>query len=350
MPEITEAELKKQIGRSEFARFYFLYGEETYLAEYYGRKLIAKAGAQGPKDFNQQRFSGENLSVDDLSAAVEALPVAAERKCVAVSDLDVKSLRGSQAGKLQELLADLPDTCVLVVFQPSLSFERRRDQAWKKFLLVAGKAGNTVFFRRRTEAEVERFVCAAAERRGCALSRKDAARMLALCGPDLRTAKNEVEKLCAYAGGGEITARTVDLLTSKNLEARVFDLSKAILAGNSDKAYEILGQLLNQNEEPVAVLSVLSGAYLDLYRVKISLLSGFSAMEPSKHFNYARKEFRLTNAARDSKRYSVAMLRQSLDALLKTDVALKSARGDRRLALEKLVAELIWIVEREKMD
>lgn len=350
MPEITEAELRRQIEHAELARFYFLYGEETYLAEYYGRRLLAKASAEGPADFNLQRFGGENLSVDDLAAAVEALPVQAERKCVAVSDLDVNSLRGSQNEKWKELLSDLPDTCVLVVFQPSLCLNPRRDAAWKKFLALADKAGNTVCFRRRTQAELEKFVCAAAQRRGCAISRRDAGRMLALCGPDLRTAKNEIEKLCAYTGGGEIAARTVDLLTSQNLEARVFDLSKAILAGNSDRAYGILGQLLNQNEEPVAVLSVLSGAYLDLYRVKISLQSGFSAAEPAKHFNYARKEFRLTNAERDAKRYSVEMLRQSLAALLRADVALKSARGSRRLVLEKLIAELVWIAEKEKMN
>ena len=43
------------------------------------------------------------------------------------------------------------------------------------------------------------------------------------------------------------------------------------------------------------------------------------------------------------------MLRQSLGALLEADTALKSARGDRRLILEKLIAQLIWITEKEKL-
>lgn len=350
MPEINETELKKQTDRSEFARFYFLYGEEKYLVDYYARRLIAKAGAQGPQDFNLQRFAGADAGIDAIAEAVEALPVLAERKCVAVSDLDMNTLRGAEPEKLWQLLEDLPETCVFVIYLPTLDFDEKRDKNWKKFLTKANAAGNTIPIRRRSENQLVRMMCAGAEKRGCELPDRNASRMLSLCGADLSTAVNELEKLCSFTESGEITAQTVDRLTTRNLEARVFDLSKAILSGSSDRAYSILGQLFYQNEEPVAVLSVLSGAYLDLYRVKISLLSGYSCMEPAKHFDYARKEFRLTNAERDAKRYSVPMLRQSLNALLRTDIALKSARGDRKLAMEKLIAELIWAAEKEKME
>jgi DNA polymerase-3 subunit delta len=350
MPEITEAELKKQLERSEFQRLYFLYGEEKYLVNVYAHRLIKKAGAQGPGDFNLQKFDAGNTGIDEIAAAVEALPVMAERKCVAVSNLDVAALRGSETSKLWELLDDLPDTCVLVIYNLSFDFDERRDKGWKQFLAKANRAGATVPFRRLSEAQLEKVVCTSAERRGCTITRRNAERMIGLCGGDLQTVLNELEKLCAYTGGGEIAEQTVNLLTVKNLEARVFDLSKAILACNGDRAYTILGQLFYQNEEPVSILAVLSGAYLDLYRVKTALQSGYTALEPAKHFDYARKEFRLKNAGYEAKRYSDEMLRQSLCALLEADTALKSARGDRRLILEKLIAQLIWINEKEKLS
>ncbi|HEX3016329.1 MAG TPA: DNA polymerase III subunit delta [Caproicibacter sp.] len=350
MPEITETELKKQIEKSEFARLYFLYGEEKYLVEFYAQKLMEKAGSQGLKDFNLQKFDGGDTGIDQIAAAVEALPVMAERKCVAVANLDANALRGAETEKLWELFSDLPDSCVLLIYLLSFDFDERRDKNWKKFLAQANKAGVTVPIRQRTQAQLEKLLCSGAEKRGCELSRVNAARILSLCGTSMQTALNELEKLCAYAGSGEITAHMVDMLTVKNLEARVFDLSKAIMAGNSDKAYTLLDQLFYQNEEPVSILAVLAGAYLDLYRVKVSVQSGFSVVEPAKYFDYARKEFRLTNAERDTARYSTEMLRQSLDVLLETDTALKSARGDRRTAMEKLIAQLIWIAEKGKMN
>lgn len=350
MPEITETELKKQIEKSNFARLYFLYGEEKYMVEYYALKLMEKAGSEGLKDFNLQKFDGGDTGVDQIAAAVEALPVMAERKCVAVANLDVNAMHGAETEKLWELFSDLPDSCVLVIYILSFDFEERKDKNWKKFLTQANKAGVTVPIRKRTEAQLEKLLCSGAAKRGCELSRVNAARVLNLCGTNMQTALNEMEKLCAYAGSGEITAQMVDLLTVKNLEARVFDLSKAIMAGNSDKAYTILDQLFYQNEEPVSVLAVLSGAYLDLYRVKVSAQSGFSAVEPAKYFDYARKEFRLTNAERDLGRYSTEMLRQCLDVLLEADIALKSSRGDRRTVMEKLIAQLLWISEKGKIN
>ena len=116
MPEISETELKKQIEKSNFARLYFLYGEEKYLVDYYARKLTEKAGAEGPRDFNFQKFDGGETGVDEIAAAVEALPVMAARKCVAVANLDANALRGAETEKLWELFGDLPETCVLVVY------------------------------------------------------------------------------------------------------------------------------------------------------------------------------------------------------------------------------------------
>lgn len=350
MPEIIETELKKQIEKSNFAKLYFLYGEEKYLVEYYAYKLMEKASAEGLKDFNLQKFDGGDTGVDQIAAAVEALPVMAEHKCVAVANLDVNAMHGSETEKLWELFSDLPDSCVFVIYLLSFDFDERRDRNWKKFLTKANQAGVTVPIRQRTQAQLEKLLCSDAAKRNCELTRVNAARVINLCGTNMQTVLNELEKLCAYAGSGEITAQMVDSLTVKNLEARVFDLSKAILAGNSDKAYQILDQLLYQNEEPVSVLAVLSSAYLDLYRVKVSVQSGFSVMEPAKYFDYARKEFRLTNAERDVGRYSMEMLRQSLSVLLDADTALKSARGDRRIVMEKLIAQLIWIAEKGKMN
>lgn len=349
MPEITEADLKKQIEKSDFANLYFLYGEESYLVEYYAQKLIAKAGGGSFQDFNLQRFDGGETSVDQIASAVEALPFLAERKCVAVSDLDAGAFRAGAEAKWKELLTSIPETTVFLIYQPAVTVDEKKDKSWKKFVGELNKAGNTVRLDRRSGVQLEKLLCSGASKRGCDLSRQNADRLIGYCGNDMNTLLNELEKLCSFVQSGEITREQIDRQVVKNLEARVFDLSKAILAGTYDKAFDILNSLLSQNEEPVSILAVLSSSYIDLYRVRVSLQSGLSALEPAKYFDYARKEFRLTNAERDSRRFSPDMLRDSLQALLGADTALKSARGDRRTVLEKLIAQLLLIAERGKM-
>jgi DNA polymerase-3 subunit delta len=348
MPEITEAELKAQIRKSEFSNFYFLYGEEKYMIGYYSTKLIAAAGGSAFETFNVQRFDGETADVDRIAAAAEALPFMAERKCVAVSDFNAGAARAREAGKLEELLGGIPETTVLLFSLPTLTFDPKKDTGWKKFIARANAAGCTVNIKKRTADQLVKFLCSGAEKRGCSLSRRDAERIVGFCGDDLHTLFGELEKLCSFAGSGEITPDQIDRVVVKNLEARVFDLSKAILAGNYSGAYTILDQLFSQNEEPTAILAVLSSAYLDMYRVRVSVESGLGASEPAKDFDYARKEFRLKNAERDSRRFSTQMLRRCVCALLEADAALKGARGDRRLVMEKLIARLLLIAEKGK--
>ncbi|HEX3039271.1 MAG TPA: DNA polymerase III subunit delta [Caproiciproducens sp.] len=348
MPEITEADLKKQIEKSAFSSLYFLHGEEKYLVGYYARKLIDKAKGTAFEDFNFQRFEGGAASMDEIAAAAEALPFMAERKCVAVSDLDAESLRAQEFDKLIELISNIPDTTVLVIYLPSVTIDYKADKKWKKFITLAEQKGNSIQLKKRTNADLEKLLCAGAAKRGCELSRVDAGRVIAYSGNDLQTLYNELEKLCSYVGKREITPQIIDRLVTKNLEARVYDLSKAILAGQYDKAYGILDLLFYQNEEPVTVLAVLSSAYLDMYRVRTSIQGGYGVLESAKYFDYTRKEFRLTNAERDSKRLTTAMLRESLQTLLSADVSLKSARGDRRVTMEKLIAQLLLIAEKER--
>ena len=296
MPEITEAELKKQIERSNFSNLYVLYGEESSLVVRYAQKLIAKAKGTAFEDFNYQRFEGDTAGMDAVAAAVEALPFMAERKCVAVSDLNVESLRTGELSKLEQIVESIPESTVLVIYLPSVEVDLKTAKKWKKFLTLANKYGSTLQLSRRSNLDLEKMLCTAATKRGCDLSRQNAGRIIRYSGNDLQSLMNELEKLCSFTGTGEITAQTIDRLVVKNLEARVYDLSKAILSGQYDRAYEVLDLLFYQNEEPVSILAVLSSAYVDLYRLRISVQSGFSAVEPAKYFDYARKEFRLTNA------------------------------------------------------
>lgn len=348
MPEITEAELKKQIEKSDFSNLYVLYGEEKYLVGNYARKLIDKAKGSAFEDFNFQRFDGGTASMDEIAAAVEALPFMAEQKCVAVSDLDVEGLRANELNKLEELVSNIPSTTVLVIYLPTVLADAKKDKKWKKFITEAEQRGCTIQLKKRSNADLEKLLCTAAQKRGCELSRQNAGRVIGYSGNDLQTLFSELEKLCSFAGEGEITAQMIDRIVVKNLEARVYDLSKAILLGEYDKAYGILDLLFYQNEEPVSVLAVLSSAYIDMYRVRTTVQSGFGVTEPAKYFDYARKEFRLTNAERDGKRLSTAMLRDSLQTLLAADTSLKSARGDRRITMEKLIAQLLLIAEEER--
>lgn len=342
---MTETELKKQVDRGELKKFYFLYGPEKYMIQRHAERIMKKAGAAAFEDFNLQKFDGREVPVDEIFIAATALPFMAEHKCVAVSDFDVEARNVSDMEKLNELLSDLPETTVLLFYYPNLNFDPKKAAKWKKIIALAEKQGEAVCFEHRTDADLEKLLCTAATKRFCELSRQNAGKIIRYCGNDLQALFNELEKLCAFTGEGEITSDTIEKLVTKNLESTVFLLAKAVVAGDSQKAYSILDLLFSQNEEPVSILSVLSASYVDMYRAAASVRSGLPAAEAAKYFDYKGKEFRLRNAERDCRGVSLPVLRKSLDVLLRADLMLKSARGDRRIIIERYLAELLLVTK-----
>lgn len=337
---MTEAQLKKQL-KEGLAPVYFLYGEETYLTAHYAARIAdLAAGQQEMGGFNRQSFDGQSASFDAIEEAAEALPLMAERKCVLIRDYDVAA--GAAAhDRLLALVSDPPESCVLIFWQDAVQPDLKKSAKWKAFAAAAEKSGCCVCFARKTTGDVVRLLCSGAARRGCSLTADNARLLVERCGNDLHLLNHELDKLAALAGGGEITRTAIEAAATRNLESSVFDLSKALLQNHYEKSYTILNNLLAQQEEPVAILAVLSGAYADLYRAKAAALAGIQAAELAPDFGYKGREWRLRNAARDCARLSLSTLRESLEILAKADGMLKSSRTDKRVVLEQTAAKLI---------
>ena len=332
---MNEAGLKNAL-KEGFSPVYVLYGEESYLVEQYTRLIAKQAVGDSDDAFNMHRFDGQLVTPEQLEDAVEALPLMAERTCVTVRDMDL----GAHAERLTELLRQMPDTCVLVFWQMTAQPEKKK--SWTAFLAEAERVGCVVNFARKTLADVIKLLVGGAKRRGCVLAAEDARLMVEQAGNELNLLLCELDKLVALADGGTITRGMIEQLGTKNLEARVFDLSKAIFAGKAKHAYELVHQLFVQREEPITVLAVLSNAYADVYRAKVASIGGVSAESLAADFkNYKGKEFRLRNAARDAGRMSVSMLRESLEILAQADYDMKFVRQDGRTVLEQTVSRLI---------
>ena len=90
-------------------------------------------------------------------------------------------------------------------------------------------------------------------------------------------------------------------------------------------------------------MAVLATSYVDMYRVRSCIQSGQAVSTLSQYFDYKGKEFKLKNAERDSANLSMSVLKDSLQLLLDTDVALKSSRTDNRIIMEQLLAKLLMV-------
>ena len=103
-------------------------------------------------------------------------------------------------------------------------------------------------------------------------------------------------------------------------------------------------KLLNEKERPEVIFGALCSNFIDMYRVKASILGGKDAEYLKDAYNYRSTAFRLRNARRDAQRLSLEEIKGCLELLENADMKLKLRTTDEKIILEKLLTELFETV------
>lgn len=339
MAEIGEQQLRKQIKENSFENAYLIYGEESYLKEYCVSQMREKIVDKTFESFNYHFFDGKDISLDEILKDAQMLPMMSEYNLVVARDYPVDKTQ-SDIKLLEEYLSDCPDTTVFILWYDSLEPDVKSAK-FKKLIKAFDSVGAVVNMQKRSESDVARLLVSGAKKRGAVLDIDNAKYLISVSGNDMKNLLNELDKLSYFVKDGEITKDIIDNMATKCLQARIYDLSKFVVSGNSDKAYEVLDTLFAMKEEPVIILSAISSVYVDMYRVKCAKAAGFTYDDVAKHYNYRGREFALRNASRDCANLSEKQLTSSLDAITNTDIKMKSTAVDKKLLIEELIIKLI---------
>jgi len=350
----SETALKTQLDSGALLPLYLLYGEESLAVEKWEARLIKAAVGASDDPFLLTRMDGrEGVDPDALSDAAEALPFMAPRKCVAVEDFDPDALSSAGFSKLEQLLSDPPPTCVLIFTMKSHSPEPTRKKGeeasgakGKKLLKLCEAKGCASHFGAATAGDAARLARDTAKRLGCTMPPQVASALAEACGGDLHALLQETQKLCAYAGGGELTLEQARAVGVRSVEASVFDLSKAILRQDYTAAMDIIADLMFLRESPVGVLSILASSFVDLYRAKAAKAARIPDKQAMKELGYyGGRAFLYSRAAENESRFSHEFLTRALETLSRADQALKSSQADGRTVLEQTVTRLFVLLK-----
>ena len=349
MARLNEQDLKLQIKENQLSNAYFIYGEEGYLKQFYVNKLTDILVDKTFRDFNLHSFNGKKTPLDDILKDADMLPMMSEYNLILVCDYPFDK-SAADVDMIKEYLADVPPSTVLIFWYDNIEVDIKKNSKWKNVEAAFSKAGASVNLEKRSEGELVKLLVSGCKKRGAVLSSDNARYLISVSGSDIKTLLNETEKLSSYAQGQEITKQIIDKLAVKSLQAKVFDLSKAIVRGDYEKAYSVLNTLFEAKEEPVSVLAVISNCFIDMYRVKCAKIAGESFDDVANYYNYKGREFALRNASRDCANLSVNQLRKSLDVIMQADNSLKSTSTDSRLILEEMMVKLLLISKEVAYD
>lgn len=349
MAIVFEDTLKKSLT-DKLLSVYILFGEDSWLKKNYTDK-ISKKIAEPDDVFNFARF-GSNCSLQEVYDAAMQLPFMGDKKCIILSDYDFEHCSKTDFDRLCELLSDIPDTSVLILTFDTVDFDSKKSAKFKKLVAAAEKSGGiAVKLDHRRMPELIKMLTDGAAKRGCKMDSTAAKYLIETAGDDINTLKNELEKLCAFVGGGVIDKKIIDSVSVKTVESSVYNLSKYILECNITEALSVLDELFFMRIEPMIILHTISSVYVDMYRVYAAKKENIKTGDIASAFGYKGKEFVLDRAAQSLKKLDFNKLKLSLDSLIEADSLLKTNGTDSRFVLEQLLIKLIYIIVKgEKVD
>jgi DNA polymerase-3 subunit delta len=303
VPPITPAAARAEIAGASTRPLYVLLGDDAVERDAMAAEFLEVVD-EGLRPFNVDRLRGGEMTVADLSQAAATFPMMAPRRLVIVAQAErlfEPRREGKAADEEQarlEAFLNAPPAHATIVFVTG-SVDRRR-RVVKVLLEQAAVVDCGVL---NTPEDAERWVKVRAARDMVPLDPGAVRAVVQRAGTDLPALRAAIERVALYTlGQPAITASDVRAAVLQGPEEQQdFGVAKAIWRGDAAAALRELALALEAGAPPVLMMGQL--------RAAAEKLTG-----P-----------RLTDA---------------IEAVMRTDLALKSSGGDQRVLLERLAVEL----------
>lgn len=338
-----------QLKKGELHNLYYLYGQNVSGVETLTKKIIKKAVGEN-EEFSLNKLNGKSLNISDFRDMAEMLPMMSEYNCILVNDYNCEDQREDVNKRLIDALKEIPSQTVVIFNITGFEIKTKKVKGKlevadknKKLVDFISKNGIVCEQGIRTPAELAKDITARVSAKGGMISVESAQELASMCLSDTLMIENEIDKLCAYANGREITSVMLRELVSQQSDLTVYNLANAVSSFNRKKAFEILDDLLSRfpkNEDRRYLFSVVSGSFTDMYRAVCARQSGRGVADVASDFGY-KWEFMVRNSFRDSSGMSLRRLRECMEILRDTAIQLNSTSADEKIVLETAVTKML---------
>lgn len=323
--------LKKDWKENKFAPCYLFFGGEAYLIKEYENALQQALLPAGTEMMNHDVFEEKRAEAAAIMDAAETLPFLNEKRLVTVknSEFFQKGARKEEGERLKAFLANIPEsTCILFI-------EEKVEKTNGLYKAVA-KHGQAIEFKKPAEKDIAQWIRHYCKTQGVYMSEGVLGLFLQTVEHGMENIDGELKKLIAYKGEEkEILAEDIRAVCTVSLEARVFDLVKAVAERKPAAAIEIYRTLLSMKESPYMVLSLITRQFRLILETKLFSENGLT--QDAIAAKLELRDFAVREYLRQSKRFSAEGWKQAMRDCLQTDLDIKLGLRQEETAVEMLI-------------
>ncbi len=361
MAVVNEKELTAALKKGELSRIYYIFGGDIAGVEAVTRKII-KAAVGENEEFALTKLNGKKLDMSQLEELVGQFNMMSEYNCILINDYNCEKpyedMRGKSADEVTKnllaVLKSIPDQTVVIFNVTGFEIEVQWDYKAKRNVIksknknkkladFAAKNGTLCEMAIKTSQELARIITNKTAARGGAITLDNAREIAERCLCDELIIENEIDKLCAYAQGREITREMIQDLVQKRSDMNAYELAKAVASLNADAAFRAIDEMNITKDNRMIVFHVIFSTFADMYRAACARKNGIGYEQAANDFGYYGRSFIMKNAYSYSSRMSVEMLRKCVLILRDTAVKMNSTACEPRYEIEQAVTRMLKV-------
>jgi DNA polymerase III subunit delta len=330
----------KKINKKQIDPVYLLFGTEAFLINETKQLLIEQVLDEEEKDFNLSVYDLEETPIEAALEDAETFPFMGEKRLVILQNpsfLTSEKTKGKvehNVGKLEEYLSQPAPYSIVVISAPYEKLDER-----KKVTKELKRKATVVEAKKLTEQELVAWIKERAESAGSEIDRDAIELLMSLSGTNLFMLTSEIDKLVLYAGDqNKIDREMVDKLTARSLEQNIFSLVDKVVHRNVEAALRIYYDLLKQNEEPIKILSVITGQFRLIYQVKELSRKGYGQQQIAGALKI--HPFRVKLAAGQAGAFSDEELTRIMKMLADADYQMKTGGMRKEMLIEMILFQI----------
>ena len=325
--------------------FYVFHGADEFSRSETLNSFKKRLGPPDMVDLNTTVLDKAGTSLAELRHACDTVPFLAEKRLVIVMNLlarltpkEGRQLTESQKAyrrALCEYLPTLPETTRLV-------FVDEEDLPARHPVVKLAKEHERGYVKRfdpPTDDTLPAWIRKRVHKTGGEIEQEAAYHLGAVVGRNLRLLDQEITKLATYTNRERpITLQDVELLVPYAKEALIWDLVDAVGRREQRIATETLHTLLDADQHPLYLLTMIVRQFRLLIQVKDLESRGATQQEIIQTLHL--HPFPAGKLHGQAANFTLDHLKDVYRHLLDTDVAIKTGQIDAALALDLLVAGL----------
>lgn len=321
---IAEAEAAGA-GKGRLRPLYVVVGDEQWLAERVVQALRKASDVERTAGFNLQRMHASETSAEAVVAAARTMPMMARLRVVIVhgcerwdKDRREDDTRVHPLDVIADYAAAPVDSALVVLVAEKLNGSRR-------IMRAAKKEDFAVTCEPLRRHELSGWIARHARALGHEISGSAAETLAELCGAELATVVDAIERLSLYVGEGErIDEEAIAATITRVRLDDVWALVDAMAARDLRKALATLSDVSANREEGPRLLGAIGSRVRQLLKYESARRSGGSPADAAKLSGVM--PFKAQDVERTVTRLPRGTLERWLMLMAEADLALKGSR------------------------